>query len=262
MPHPSPFSSSASKNTGDQQQLKQVLLRNRNYDATKKKWSSWNKVLTRQSLDDQQTQEPFVYNFTRGGGQLVIHANMLSTSRQRAITDVLMECDNFREYSIQGGPEPRVHFLLHEEATNDFDGEAQPGYCYASIRMKSRPLQEMPEILELSADMQNMYPAVEGCFWNIGVNPILYRDGRDRIGYHADDDQDEQLILTVLVSSPVNVTRRISIRHRLVKTEGIQDGDEELELMLDAGDAYSMDGMWSIRSSQWNVSSSRRGRRR
>ena len=81
------------------------------------------------------------------------------------------------------------------------------------------------------------------------MNPVLYRDGRDRIGYHADNDQGEELILTVLVSSAVDATRRICIRDIHFKTEGIKDKDEELELMLDAGDAYSMDGKDIVRES-------------
>jgi alkylated DNA repair dioxygenase AlkB len=241
-----------------QQQQQQVLLRKRTYDGTTQKWSPWNAILTRRSRsvgsEDSFTPdaEPFVYNFTRGGGRLVVHANLLSTSRQRVVTEELMQCRHFRQYRIQGSPEPRAHFLLHEQATYDFEGEPQPGYRYGGIRMKSRPLHEMPEILELSADVQSLYhdhPAAavavasEGCFWNVGVNPVLYRDGRDRMGYHADDDQEEELILTVLVNSPLRATRRISIRPAHFKTKGNQDGDEELQLMLDAGDAYSMDGM-------------------
>jgi alkylated DNA repair dioxygenase AlkB len=81
------------------------------------------------------------------------------------------------------------------------------------------------------------------CFWNIGVNPVLYRDGRDHMGFHADNDQGEELILSVLVSSPENATRRVRVREIRPKGKSAQKGDEELELFLDAGDAYSMDGM-------------------
>ena len=73
------------------------------------------------------------------------------------------------------------------------------------------------------------------------MNPVLYRDGRDKMGYHADDDQGEEIILTVLVSSPVGARRKVSIRPIHWK-EGDRHKDEELQLMLGAGDAYSMDG--------------------
>ena len=76
------------------------------------------------------------------------------------------------------------------------------------------------------------------------MNPVLYRDGRDAIGYHADDDQGEDLILSVLVASPVNATRKICIfsKEAHKRKGGWCEGDKKYELLLDAGDAYSMDG--------------------
>jgi len=192
-----------------------------------------------------------------GGGQLRIYNNLVSETQQTAVTEELMQCSYFRQYTIQNNPEPRAHFLLHDKATNDFDGEDQPGYRYGSIRMKGRPLSLLPHVQQLAKDMEATLMCdylseniadesmVEfgACFWNVGVNPVLYRDGRDRIGFHADDDQGEQLILSALVSSPADTTRRISIRSRRSKKSGNVEGDEQFELFLDAGDAYSMDGV-------------------
>ena len=77
-------------------------------------------------------------------------------------------------------------------------------------------------------------------YWDVGVNPVLYRDGDDGIGMHADDDQGEKLILTVNVKSP-KTTRHVVIRPKNFKN--VENGDAQLELFLNAGDAYSMDGM-------------------
>ena len=186
-----------------------------------------------------------------------IYNNLLSEAQQTAVTEELMQCSYFRQYTIQNNPEPRAHFLLHDKATNNFDGEDQPGYRYGSIRMKGRPLSLLPHVQELAKDMEAtlMHDYLNenivdesmlefgACFWNVGVNPVLYRDGRDRIGFHADDDQGEQLILSALVSSPAETTRRISIRSRHSKKSGNVEGDEQFELYMDAGDAYSMDGV-------------------
>jgi alkylated DNA repair dioxygenase AlkB len=221
---------------------RQVLLRQR-FCPSKKKWSKWSTIYYR---PPKSTKEPLVYQFS-GGGQLRIHPNILPSNRQKAVTKELMQCSNFRQYSIQGNPEPRTHFLLHENATNNFDVEAQPGYHYGNIKMKAKPLETLPHVHKLSRDMQNMYLAVDGdCFWNIGVNPVLYRDGRDKMGYHADDDQGEKIILTVPVSSPIKATRCIRIRPYHSKGKGIMEGDEEFELLLGSGDAYSMDGKQNL----------------
>jgi hypothetical protein len=137
------------------------------------------------SRPPESTNERFVYNFLLGG-QLRIYANLLKTNQQEAVTKELMQCSNFRQYSIHNSPEPRTHFLLHENATDDFDGEAQPGYRYASIRMKAQPLGALPYVHMLSKQVETMCQrdhedkvTDDSCYWNIGVNPVLYRDGRD-----------------------------------------------------------------------------------
>ena len=87
---------------------------------------------------------------------------------------------------------------------------------------------------------------------------MAYRDGRDSIGFHANDDQGEELIFTALFSHPAKH------RHMVFKCKprpqgggqdnnnnrsssssskhSPRDGDEEIELLLGAGDAYTMDG--------------------
>ena len=145
----------------------------------------------------------------------------------------------FRQYRIQGGPEPRAHFLLHEQASMEEDIK-QPGYKYSTITMKAKPLGLLPKLQSFATDMQSTCHVPQ---WNIGVNPVYYRDGQDHMGFHADNDQDEDLILTVLIRSP-DRPRRVLIQAapRKKGTTKRQDGDEQYELSLGAGDAYDMNG--------------------
>lgn len=239
-------------------QQQQTLLQKRTFDGGVKNWGPWSDVCTRPESTEVPT---FVHCFPHDKGQLCIYANILPSDCQKAVTEELMQCSHFRQYTIQGSPEPRTHFLLHDDATEDFDGDSQPGYGYGNcVRMKSRPLDTMPHVQMLSTAMEKMCRqlddncstadnnAVASSYWNIGVNPILYRDGRDRIGYHADDDQGEELILSVLVSSPVGAARKVSIRRMHSKNGGHKDKDEEYQLFLGAGDAYSMDGKYPRQS--------------
>lgn len=227
------------------------LFRKHTYDAVSKKFGPWTDIFTIRKTSAQE--ESFAYPFPNHKGELCIYANLLSGKRQQAISKELMTCDLFRQYPIQGGNEPRTHFLLHEKATDDFDGTTeQPGYRYGNTRMKARPLKKLPKIEKLSRQMESVCirkgaggnnSGTTTNFWNIGVNPVLYRDGVDSMGFHADDDQGEELILTVLVRSPSDVTRRVVIRPMSRKIEDKwKGGDEEYVLLLTAGDAYSMDG--------------------
>ena len=75
------------------------------------------------------------------------------------------------------------------------------------MNMKACPLQELPRLSALSSDLQKHCNITS---WNIGVNPVYYRDGHDKMGAHADDTQQEDVILAVLVCSPP-MARRIRI---------------------------------------------------
>lgn len=233
-----------------------VLFRKRTYDTDSERFGPWNNLVTISRSSTKK--ETSVHNFPDGKGQLCIYANLLTPKVQRDIADELAASDDFRQYKIQGSnDEPRSHFLLHEKGTDDFDGTAQPGYRYGHTRMKARPLKSMPKTRQLSSRMEtlckqsgNFGEEVEddSTFWNIGVNPVMYRDGRDKIGFHADDDQNEVLILSVLVRSPLDATRKLLIRRKTWKENNVrvyQNGEEEFELFLGAGDAYSMDGKYS-----------------
>jgi len=259
--------STMNSSAADDESKPQVLLRRKVFDG--KSWSAWEDLYHRPP--PQETPVPFVYNFSvntqivkRNGrkkqekipaGQLCIFPNLLKVAEQQQITNELRQkASYFRQYRVQNQDEPRTHFLLHSQATENCD-ERQPGYRYGSVRMMARPLQHFPEIQSLAESLEEQARAnnMDGAadieegepFWNIGVNPVLYRDGRDRIGFHADDDQKEQLIWTALVASPSSTTRSVQLRRKLKRKQKRKDlqQDELFELFLDAGDSYSMDGL-------------------
>jgi hypothetical protein len=119
----------------------------------------------------------------RRGGMLKIYPGLLSSDETiRVKKELLANVDNFRLYRIQGiNDEPRCHFLLHEDATED-DSKPQPGYRYGNTTMKARPLGDLPILEALSTKVAQTCQVDK---WTIGVNPIVYRDGKDRIGPHA-----------------------------------------------------------------------------
>lgn len=212
--------------------------------------------------------EPFLLSL-KLGGIVLVYPDLLTLSTQKEMAEELKNhATYFRQYRIQGTNEPRAHFLLHERAPGhsiDDERNKSPGYKYGRITMKARPLHLLPHLQEFSLWLKGMFGVP--C-WNIGVDVVSYRDGRDSIGFHADNDQEEELIVTVLITSPPKPRRVIFKRmpeaekgkklrnhngrnlNSNRKTEPSQpekrarpqDGDEEFELWLSAGDAYSMDG--------------------
>jgi len=75
--------------------------------------------------------------------------------------------------------------------------------------------------------------------FDIGINPVCYRGGQDNIGGHVDNDQGEKTVLTALVDLPPE-TRKVTIKPK--KKLKLEDGDEHVEIFMEPGDVYEMDG--------------------
>jgi SAD/SRA domain/2OG-Fe(II) oxygenase superfamily len=151
---------------------------------------------------------------------------LISTATHKEITQEIRSLggrERFRIYPIQGEWEPRTHFLLHAEAKMDtntrsrtdevFDTTTpQPGYGYGrgARSLKARPLNDFPLVAKLAGTVEEMArhhdisstktASTMETYWNIGANVVCYRDGRDHIGLHADNDQGENVILQLLLN--------------------------------------------------------------
>jgi hypothetical protein len=124
--------------------------------------------------------------------------------------------------------------------------------------MKAQPITLVPAISTYAVELATMYNLPHQT-WDIGVDCIIYRDGHDSIGWHADDSQGESIILCVVIAhSPSssgdcdssNISpRSVHIRPKNKYTHGknksknnLQEGDEEIQLYIHEGDGYDMDG--------------------
>ena len=172
-----------------------VICRYQTYDTSTRSWSDWHHV--------QRPSDCSATNLTvpcpRGSIQL--YPNVISATDRTHLRQELAGCNYFRAYGIQGGTEPRRHFLAHELADDDnaFDScRPQPGYRYNrnTICLKARSLAKLPRLQQLSSTLQATCGVDQ---WTIGINPVCYRDSSDSIAPHADDNQNETLIVAVVV---------------------------------------------------------------
>eukprot|EP00934_Nitzschia_sp_Nitz4_P000267 Nitzschia sp. Nitz4//scaffold75_size92586//56569//58519//NITZ4_004860-RA/size92586-augustus-gene-0.90-mRNA-1//-1//CDS//3329557720//267//frame0 len=171
------------------------------------------------------------------GGTIRLFPQAVPTEMTQSVHDELLTTGSsfFRTYRFQGMEEPRTHFLLHADATDDFEQD-QPGYSYVTIKMKARPLASLPLVQDLSYHIGKLVGVEK---WTVGVNPVLYRDGQDRMGAHADNDQGEQLIAAAIISAPPQI-RLVQVT--IPKQEVLREGDERITLSFLPGDVYTMDG--------------------
>ena len=105
--------------------------------------------------------------------------------------------------------------------------------------MKARPLSSSKVIESLAFDLAQRFN-IPNNKWGIGVDLIIYRNGKDSIGWHADDTQGEDVILTVIIET--DERRILKIRPKKGKNETYQHGDEQIDLIVKQGSAYKMDG--------------------
>ena len=132
-----------------------VILRRRIYNG--RRWSKWGIIFRRS--DAERLPSPFEYPLERGG-ELHIYLDLLSPKEQQEVTEELKNnVTLFREYPIQGGKEPRAHFLLHEEAPDgDIDDHSikSPGYKYGNITMKARPFSHLIHLQQVSNKLKTI----------------------------------------------------------------------------------------------------------
>ena len=193
--------------------------------------------------------------FSRGGS-LRIWTNFVSTSRLGLLNQEMRQRVQYRQYRIQSENEPRIHALYHEQSTpppsaSPVGADALnnrhhvvPGYRYAQVTMKSRPLSDLPHIASFCNTIKPICGVGEvndASAWGIGVNLIYYRDGKDRMGLHADNDQGEQKVVTVLVDGPPQ-PRQVLVQTKRKDVDN-DNLEEEFRLFLRPGDAYCMDGV-------------------
>lgn len=205
-------------------QGKRVFARSRKWVAEERMYGAWEYFDCDEGLNEQ------VFELRRGG-RLVFWPQLVPNIDP--IKHEMISRNEYRQYKVREcGAEPRLHALFSSSPNNAH------GYKYGSIQMKSHPLEELEVISGLAARLAD-HCRLPGEAWNIGVDLLIYRDGKDNINWHADDTQEEDTVLSLTVESPEDPRTICFQPSQLVE---LQDGDEQLEFFPIAGDCYQMDG--------------------
>ena len=209
----------------------------------------------------------WTYRFQRGG-TVSIYPKFASATECQEITNYVLDhpTNVLRQYPIRGVLEPRLHGLLdcqkknhtnlprigsmedNAADTTEIDAPIGPAtttsYAYHGIKMKALGHVTDVPALECVADRAAAAAGIPGD-WNIGCDVIVYRNPYDKIGWHADDTQEESCIFSVIPHSEIIRPLCIAPKGsdgRVMKQRECQDGLEKLKLYVAAGDAYTMDG--------------------
>ena len=204
---------------------KRVIARCRKWETNAKKYGEWQYFRV-----DEHSDPAVVFKLNRGGRltfwpQLVPNIGVIQRE--------MMLVNEYRQYKVREcGPEPRLHALFASTPSNE------SGYKYGSVKMKSHPLDQLEETSKLAARLAGIF-SLPNEMWNIGLDLLIYRDGKDNINWHADDTQEEDIVLSLTVESPDDPR---TICFQPSHDMELQDGDEQIEFFPIAGDCYEMDG--------------------
>jgi alkylated DNA repair dioxygenase AlkB len=234
-------SSSASNEYSSDIRMPVKVGRIRYYDQSLGKYGQWQDILG---------SETITINLSRGG-TLRILRNILQQDKRKELSRSMHSCKLYRQYSLSrndrlnftGFKEPRSHVLLSSRVKSSVENGSNnehPGYSYHGVQMKAFPIDKVPEVENYAEELARMYnlPLNQ---WDIGVDMILYKDGGDSIGWHADDTQGESIVVCVVVDAPGEI-RPLHIRPNK-RAKALSQGDEEIQLFIAEGDGYDMNGL-------------------
>jgi hypothetical protein len=102
--------------------------------------------------------------------------------------------------------------------------------------MRAEPLRLVPGAHDLLVSANDFY----GENFNIGMDLLVYRDGLDSCGWHADDTQEESRVVCMIVEG--DPPRPVKFRPKS-KFSSLCPGDEEVQIWPAQGDAYDFCGL-------------------
>ena len=192
-------------------------------------WSAWHDLTTQDVLPDGAAKigQSFCTLTMSDGASINYYPRMLPDERRAKVADSCRNCRNYRQYRTGMHNEPRVHVL--------FNNNEQHGYRYHTVSMQPQPLSSVPIIESLATDLA-AYHRLPNNAWNIGCNAVVYSDGSQNIGWHADDTQAEEMVLTYVPEAPDDVLRPVYFRTKRKRGGSAKEGDEEYRLFIRSGD--------------------------
>jgi len=198
-----------------------LVARECKYDEKLGIYGEWKYIFE----NDLNESKSYQFNLKRGG-LIKLERQVIPNEQLFQIRTEMEEEVKYNQYPFRAAfVEPRLHALYSNNPAN--------GYMYHGVKMKSRPLAELHHISQLATTLADRFRTSE---FNIGLDLVVYRNGKDSIGWHADNTQGEQIIASLLIDSPCPA-RTICIKPNNIP----RDGDEAIELYPTSGDMYQMD---------------------
>ena len=166
-----------------------------------------------------------------GKSRLKVLPNYLPKQICDELTMNILNCQELRQYNRKHHPEPRLHILLHKQASPIGSPEGV-GYVYHDVKMQAVPFSTVEGIEQIADELAAKLGVSQ---WSIGVEIIAYASGDDGIGWHSDVSQGETEIACIILQTTAD-PRPVLFRRTGKAAKPI------IELKLGQGSVYSMNG--------------------
>ena len=110
-----------------------------------------------------------------GGSRLQVIPRYLPGAKCDELLQHILACNNLRQYHMGHKVEPRLHLLLHEDAS-PMDSPTGVGYVYHGVRMKAQPFSTIEGIEQIAKQLATEFGVLK---WTIGIEVIVYASGED-----------------------------------------------------------------------------------
>ena len=180
----------------------------------------------------------------KGESELTIKPKYLCKEVCQSLAATIRESPHLRQYfqkripndnTQPGWEEPRLMILFHEDSSSFDLTESGPGYGYRDVRICGIPYDAIPG-LQTIADQFAKECGVPG--WNLGVNAVFLTNGRDKVGWHSDQQGEEYVGCIILDNT--EVPRPVKIKEKVKRGNGADFAS--LSLQLGVGSYYCMNG--------------------
>ncbi|MBU3661937.1 MAG: alpha-ketoglutarate-dependent dioxygenase AlkB [Bacteroidetes bacterium] len=163
-----------------------------------------------------------INNLLSQHGELYLLPNFLNAEDADIAYELLLQNIKWKQYHIK-----MFGKLLAQPRLTAWHGSAGLNYSYSGLNLAPEPFSK--ELLTLKAKIEQV-----GSIQFNSVLLNLYRNERDSMGWHADDER-ELGINPVIASLSLGQTRKFQVKHKLNK-------DLNLNLLLTHGSLLLMKG--------------------
>jgi alkylated DNA repair dioxygenase AlkB len=153
------------------------------------------------SQEDEKKEKVFEV-FSLKDGEILFMKNFLTSTEAKKYFDILQNTINWKQEEIKYYG--KIYPVPRKTAWYGYEGF---DYSYSGINCNPEPWTK--ELLDLKKEIEKLIPNED--FNSVLLN--MYRDGNDKVSWHADDEKELGMNPTI-ASLSIGETRRFDVKHK------------------------------------------------